>query len=291
MAFTTPFGQFRHAGAPAAAAALILALSACTAPSSATSTPSGYGSGYPTAHVHGITVDHSGKVLLATHEGLFDVSAKPAVKIGPTNDLMGFTPAAGQSVFYASGHPGKGSDLPNPVGLIRSDDGGKTWEQLSRQGESDFHALTVTRSGVVAFDGSLLTSPDGKHWTQTTAGFEPAVLAGNPGSDTILATTPEGLQRSTDGGKTWQKNTAAPVIQFAAFATAADAVGIEPGGTVHASADGGATWKRTGSVDGQVQAMTAGKGADGAIRIWVATETGVVISNDGGTTFTPYKPA
>jgi photosystem II stability/assembly factor-like uncharacterized protein len=291
MLTRTPFRLFRHVGAPAAAAALFLALSACTAPSPSTSAASESTAGYPAAHVHGITVDQSGRVLLATHEGLFDVSAKPAVKIGPSNDLMGFTPAAEQSAFYASGHPGKGSDLPNPAGLIRSVDGGKSWEQLSRQGESDFHALTVTRSGVVAFDGALLTSPDGKHWTQATAGFQPAVLAGNPGGDTVLATTPDGLQRSTDGGKTWQKNTSAPVIQFAALATPDEAIGIEPGGNVHYSPDGGTTWARKGTVHGHVQAMTAAKGPDGAVNIWVATETGVLISNDGGTTFTPYKPA
>ncbi|HEY8703060.1 MAG TPA: exo-alpha-sialidase [Arthrobacter sp.] len=291
MLFKTPFGPFRYAGAPAAAAALLLALSACTSTSPATSASSASAAGYPAAHVHGITVDQTGRVLLATHEGLFDVSTKAAVKIGPSNDLMGFTPTADPSVFYASGHPGKGSELPNPVGLIRSVDGGRSWEQRSRQGESDFHALTATRSGIVAFDGSFLTSPDGKSWTQATAGFQPAALAGNPDSDTVLATTPDGLQRSTDGGKTWLKNASAPVIQFAAFATPSDAVGIEPGGKVHYSADGGSTWKPKGSIDGQVQAMTTAKGADGTVKIWVATKAGVLLSTDGGTTFTPYKPA
>ena len=75
------------------------------------------------------------------------MSTKPATKVGPTNDLMGFSAGPGSGVFYASGHPGKDSTMPNPMGLIRSSDGGKTWVQLSRQGQSDFHALTVTKSG------------------------------------------------------------------------------------------------------------------------------------------------
>ena len=158
-------------GRPAAALtadALLLTLSACTPGATpgtpgAGSAPATAASGLPSPHVHGISVNReTDQVLLATHESLFDVTKSPATKIGGTNDLMGFTAAADQGVFYASGHPGPGSERPNPMGLIRSVDGGKTWEQLSRQGESDFHALATTKSGIVAYDGTLQTSPDGK---------------------------------------------------------------------------------------------------------------------------------
>ncbi len=103
--------------------------------------------------------DDTSQILLATHDGLFDVTKQPASKIGGTNDLMGFT-AGKDGIFYASGHPpGPGSDLPNPpLGLIKSTDGGQTWEKLSRQGESDFHALTTSKSGIIAFDGQLRSS-------------------------------------------------------------------------------------------------------------------------------------
>jgi photosystem II stability/assembly factor-like uncharacterized protein len=126
---------------------------------------------------------------------------------------MGFTAGAKQGVLFASGHPWPGSDLPNPLGLIKSTDGGKSWEPLSRQGESDFHALTAAKSGLVAFDGTLRTSPDGKTWSAPSAGFAPAALAADPTSDTVLATTQDGLQRSTDGGRTWALVPAAPIIQ------------------------------------------------------------------------------
>ncbi|MBO1268013.1 F510_1955 family glycosylhydrolase [Arthrobacter cavernae] len=275
----------------AAAAGLVLALSACTPASGpATGTPSTQPAGnvLPSAHIHGLAVSgDTGQVLLATHDGLFDVTKQPATKIGGTDDLMGFTAGQGQGIFYASGHPGKGSDLPNPLGLIKSSDGGKTWEQLSRQGESDFHALTTTKSGIVAFDGTLSTSPDGKTWKTVAAGFAPAVLAGNPNSDTVLATTQEGIQRSTDGGNTWVLEKSAPVIQFAAFATPTEAVGVEPGGAVHYSSDGGATWTRKGQIGGKVQAIAAVKGTDGNPHIWAATADGIMVSTDGGTTFRP----
>jgi photosystem II stability/assembly factor-like uncharacterized protein len=275
----------------AGAVSLILTLSACTPasePRSDSSPVRQAATGLPSAHVHGLSVRaDTGQVLLATHDGLFDVTQKPARKIGGTNDLMGFTGAKDHGVYFASGHPGPGSDLPNPLGLLRTADGGKSWEQLSRQGESDFHALTTTKSGIVAFDGELRTTVDGKTWKTIAAAIAPAVLAGHPDSDTVLATTPQGLRRSADGGHTWEPVEAGPVIQFAAFADPAEAVGVEPGGTVHYSADAGATWTRKGKIDGEVQAIAAVKGVDGTRRIWAATTDGILVSTDGGTTFRP----
>ncbi len=90
-----------------------------------------------------------GLVYLATHDGLFHYDDSGPVRVGPVIDLMGFT-VVGPDHFYASGHPGPGVELPAPVGLIESRDGGATWDPLSRQGESDFHALTASDAGVVA---------------------------------------------------------------------------------------------------------------------------------------------
>lgn len=106
---------YRAAAPIIAAAALVLALSACTSGSTPGTGPSTAAAGLPSSHVHGLTVNReTDQVLLATHEGLFDVTKSPATQIGDTNDLMGFTAAADQGVFYASGHPGPGSELPTP---------------------------------------------------------------------------------------------------------------------------------------------------------------------------------
>jgi photosystem II stability/assembly factor-like uncharacterized protein len=274
----------------ATGAGLLLALSACS-PSPVPAGPSPTGStrsALPEAHIHGLSVSSTtGQVLLATHDGLFDATKQPAAKIGPTNDLMGFTGGIDHSVLYASGHPGEGSDQANPLGLIRSTDTGKTWEKLSRQNESDFHALTATKSGIVGFDGALSISPDGKTWNAVAADFVPAVLAGNPNSDTVLATTPHGIRRSADGGKTWTTVNSGPVVQFAAFASPAEAVGVEPDGTVHTSVDAGRTWTRKGKIPDTVQAVAAVKGTAAGPSIWAATARGLVVSTDGGVTFRP----
>ena len=115
--------------------------------------------GYPSAHVHAIAATGEGEVLLATHDGLYDVSVNPAQRIGPVVDWMGFS--IGKDGFYASGHPGPGVDLENPVGLMRSADEGKTWESLSRSGVSDFHAMTASKNAVIGFDTALRSTADG----------------------------------------------------------------------------------------------------------------------------------
>lgn len=184
----------RSAAALTAAGLIITAVAACApaATSPAPPAPAASVAPLPGTHVHGLAVnDRTGQLLLATHEGLFDISRMPAVRIGPENDLMGFTAGHDDGTFYASGHPGHDSTLPNPLGLIRSGDGGRTWDPVSRQRESDFHALTTTKSGIVAFDGTLMTSTDGKNWTTVAAGFSPAVLAG------------AGVVTSADGGGTF----------------------------------------------------------------------------------------
>ncbi|WP_245933263.1 F510_1955 family glycosylhydrolase [Arthrobacter livingstonensis] len=245
------------------------------------------------SHVHGISVDPvSTKILIATHDGLYDATKKKLEKVSDTIDLMGFTATGEPNVYYASGHPGPGSSLPNPVGLIRSRDAGKTWQQVSLGGQSDFHALTVSGGALVAFDGQLRTSTDGTSWTNSAATFSPAALAGSPTSTVVLATTQEGLQRSTDHGKNWQPVPGGPVVQFVAFATPASkaptmAVGIAPDGSVYVSTDTGLTWAATGTISGQVEAVTAVEGSTGKPWIWAATTDGVQVSTDGGATFRP----
>ena len=71
----------------------------------------------PGEHVHGISRDPgSGKVNLATHEGLFVLQSDRSWKqVGPTVDLMGFA-ISGPGTFYASGHPADGATFRRPLG-------------------------------------------------------------------------------------------------------------------------------------------------------------------------------
>ena len=285
----------RRTGLTAVATGLLLVLAGCSAgqqPDTGKTSQQAPQRGLPNSHVHGLTVNEAtGKPLLATHDGLFDLSANPAVRIGSGHDLMGFTAGPDHGTLYASGHPEKGSTLPDPLGLMRSTDNGANWEPLSRQGESDFHALTTTRSRIVAFDGALRLSADGKSWQKVPVSFVPAALAGSPAGEVVLATTAEGLQRSADGGSTWTLNRAAPVLRFVAFVGNNDVVGVEPGGAVHQSSDGGGSWVRRGTLQGEVYAIDASGGTGGTVRVWAATSAGLLESADGGVTFRPYSPS
>ncbi|MHA7306844.1 hypothetical protein ACX80E_16635 [Arthrobacter sp. TMN-49] len=100
--------------------ALPLLLAGCTNAGSPAAEPSPKAAAL--CHVHDISVEpESSKILLATHDGLDDATGDHAVKVSDsTIDLMGFTATVEPDVFYASGHPGPGSSLPNPAGLTVS---------------------------------------------------------------------------------------------------------------------------------------------------------------------------
>jgi hypothetical protein len=244
----------------------------------------------PSSHVHGVAVNPADDVVyLATHEGLFRMGAA-AERVGPVIDLMGFT-VAGPDHFYASGHPGNGVQMPEPVGLIESRDAGLTWTTLSRAGQSDFHTLAASGAGIVAFDGALRASGDGRSWTTLSPPVQPYALAASPDGTVLLATSPQGLVRSTDSGGTWLPVAGAPPLMLVDWADAPDvAVGTTPDGQVAVSLDAGGTWPLRGRLDGAPQALGA-SGAAGDLRVLAATEAALVDSGDGGATFAPYRPA
>lgn len=95
----------------------------------------------------------------------------------------------------------------DPPGLFRSTNYGQTWTQLSPA--SFINALAIAPNGdIVAatYTGLLLSTDGGNSWT---AGAQLSLYGNNsqiaiaPGSPfTLYLTSPSGVQRSTDGGKT-----------------------------------------------------------------------------------------
>jgi photosystem II stability/assembly factor-like uncharacterized protein len=167
-------------------------------------------------HVHGLSYSTDGKrLMIPSHHGLAIYEAgKWAKAPGPQHDYMGFSATA--TVLYSSGHPAPGSRLVNPFGLIRSRDGGKTWDRLGLEGESDFHLLATgwNTNAVYVWNaapnsrmrekGLHYTLNDGILWKPAKAARldgDPRALAAHPDDPAIVAVaTQRGVFISKDSG-------------------------------------------------------------------------------------------
>jgi hypothetical protein len=240
-------------------------------------------------HVHGVGVDPgSGEVLVASHAGLFTVPAPDRLTreatvpahVGPAIDLMGFT-VRGPDHYLAGGHPAGDTDMPDPVGLIETRDGGRSWEALSLAGESDFHALAFAGDLVIGFDGALRSTEDGVTWTDLAPDVEAFDLAVSDDGSTVVATTGRGLVRSADGRADFAVVEGAPPLALVDWVPGSETVfGVAVDGGVYRSTDAGGTWERTGELPGNAEALHADED-----QLIVVADHHVARSTDEGATF------
>ncbi|CAB4752888.1 unannotated protein [freshwater metagenome] len=259
----------------------LLALAACSeAPDAEPGQP------LDVTHVHGLAVDPEDpqRVFVATHEGLGAWTEDGVERVsGSTADFMGFT-IGPDGTLYGSGHPGRGEDGPSSLGLIRSDDGGRSWEPVSLAGEADFHALAADDDGVVGYDantGQLRLSPDGEQWEDVDAPDGFLDLAADPASARFLGTTGQGvLVASEDGGRTFDPVPEAPRLLLVDFFSDGTTLGVAADGSLQTGlADG--SWEDSGARAGEgLQAMAVGP--DGTV--WVLDGEGLRRSTDRGRT-------
>lgn len=211
----------------------------------------------PLDHVHGLLVGSDGALLAGTHTGVVALDLDGDVtRVGDGSvDLMGFTGVPGTDRLASSGHPGPGSSLPDPVGLLASDDGGRTWRSVALQGEVDFHALAGDGRLVVGYDGrtGLLVSDDGGARFRPGAAIAPVAVALTP--EGVWATTSDGLQRSVDDGASFAVVDGAPTLVLLAAGADGSLWGVDVQGRAWRSADG-TGWEARGAV-GRVEAIAA----------------------------------
>jgi photosystem II stability/assembly factor-like uncharacterized protein len=147
------------------------------------------------SHIHQVKMVEN-KVLVLTHEGLYELVSKNNLKlVGKEKiDVMGFT-SLGKALF-ASGHPAQGSKAPNPIGLMKSIDGGLSWTTVSLVGKVDFHFLEGAGSDLYGADsqsGNLMYSADsGKSWSS---------LGANPFTDIAVSPDMSGVAVALKGSK------------------------------------------------------------------------------------------
>lgn len=165
-------------------------------------------------HVHGVGLDPVDNSILyiATHGDFYkSVNDGPPLKVDRIRaDYMAFTaPPVSGVPLYASGHPSTGGN----TGLIKSENGGITWELVSSVLEPpvDFHAMAISKQSpeiIIGFDsgarGLFKTMDAGKTWNTLEYPEYITSLAIHPeDSELIFAGTGKGIFKSDNGGKTW----------------------------------------------------------------------------------------
>lgn len=158
-------------------------------------------------HVHGLGFAANGTLYVPAHYGFRTYAdGKWQAPDVPEMDYMGFV--ATDDGFYSSGHPGKGSDMPNPIGLVKSGDGGKRLTQLGFAGASDFHmmgvgykshaiyVLNMVPNAQMQVAGLYHSEDDGKTWKRSaTQGIQGNVL-----QVAVHRTQPGVIALATDAG-------------------------------------------------------------------------------------------
>ena len=210
------------------------------------------------SHIHQVKVVEK-KVFVLTHEGLYELVSKNNMKlIGKDKiDVMGFTTLG--KTLVASGHPAKGSKAPNPIGLLKSIDGGSTWRAVSLVGKVDFHLLEGARSELYGADsqsGNLMHSPDsGKTWKYlgTNTFTDIAVSPKMPGMAIAIKGSELLLTKNAFKATTKIKNT----LKITQIEWRKSGLYAVSGKTLFKSINSGKTWTKLNTFKGALGILSA----------------------------------
>lgn len=173
------------------------------------------------SHVHGLAYAFDGKALLvATHGGIVAYRNGQWRQAGDgTYDLIGLSVT--KDAIYSSGHGPSDWAVGEPIGLVKSTDGGKSWRRLTLAGEAEFHVMDVSfESGAIYVlnvaansqmpkPGVYFSRDDGKSWKRcAVAGLPPSIvrIAAHPIlPSTIAVATESGIYLSQDFGESFHR--------------------------------------------------------------------------------------
>ena len=221
-------------------------------------------------HVHGLGVDPAdGALFVATHTGLFRAAegqSRARRVAGRYQDTMGFT-VVGPNRFLGSGHPDLREKLPPFLGLIESDDGGRSWRAVSLQGKMDFHVLEASGRRIYGYGSDFdsrqprfLSSDDGGRSWQRLDPPDPLIALAIAPADarSLIASSERRVFSSRDAGRSWNP-VEAPSAGLLAWNGAGVFLVAADGRTWHSS-DDGASWRAAAEIGGQPAAFDSGRG-------------------------------
>lgn len=169
-------------------------------------------------HAHGIGYSADGsQILVPDHFGIAVYSeGRWSRAPGPPNDFMGFVVT--RDFMFSSGHLAGSRGADNPLGLVRSGDGGRSWTALGFEGAAEFHLVAagyftnavyvyngkpnalMPRAGIYRMMGERLVGWRGAAGRGLEG--ELAMLTAHPGeSATVAVATSAGVFISRDGGE------------------------------------------------------------------------------------------
>lgn len=227
-----------------------------------------------------VAVGERGHVLVSTDSGGTWTQARV-----PTRTLL---------TGVALGEKGLGWAVGHDLVVLRTRDGGLSWEQVHAEPEAEKPLLDVwfadgERGLAVGAYGTLLATADGgTTWTERPVHGEDDVhlnaLAAAADGTLFLAAEAGHLYRSTDGGATFAPLPSPYEGSFFGLLPLPDALlafGLR--GHVYRSEDRGATWSRVET--GSEATLTSGLDLGGG-RVVVAGLAGTLLwSSDGGRSF------
>lgn len=245
----------------------------------------------PVIHIHGLGINPGdGALYAATHSGVYRIENRQAERVSRySQDTMAFT-VLGLDHFAGSGHPDLHDEAlrreghPPHLGLVESEDAGRSWQPVSLLGEADFHALSFAHDRVYGYDATgrrFMVSSDRQEWETRSSGIGMTDFAVSPDDpDTVLAGDGVQVLASTDGGRSWEPIAGVPGLVFLDWTGTAGVVALDPSGGVLVSSDG-TTFRAAGELGAAPAALLL---ADDA---WYAgVEDGAILSSqDQGKTW------
>ncbi len=186
-------------------------------------------------------------------------------------------------------------------GVYRSNDGGATWDKISPKDKEFYEVESIAidpRDPKVIYVGTWhlpwKTKDGGEHWDSIHKGVAQdsdvfSIIIDPKTPETVYASACSGIYKSSDGGAEFQKITGIPhtssrtrVLQQDPKALNTVFAGTTEG--LYHTADAGKTWSRSSSTEWIVNDIFVDPQDDK--HVLLATDrTGVMISNDGGATF------